>query len=108
MGEVKSGVGGRGTHLTLSPPTPPKMSEFDLTNVRIERVANGVIVECNYKMKPGAESKAKKGSGRDYVDYDVRNPSEKHAFNDLEEASAFITARLLGKEYSKPAAKKKA
>lgn len=97
---VKEGYAG-GTHAVLKAPTPPNMTDFDLTNVTIERAENGVVVECRYKMKPDVEKKMKGKAGRDYVDYDVRNPSEKHVFNDIAEAAEFLEARLLGKAYEK-------
>ena len=90
-----------GTRAVMSPPTPPKMSDFDLTSVRIERVNNGVVIECNHKMKPEVEQKMRGKSGKDYVEYDVRNPSEKHVFDDVSAASEFIEARLMGKDYEK-------
>lgn len=96
-----TGIGGKGTHSTLVAPTPPKMSEFDLTNVRIERAENGVVVECNYRMKPEVQKKMQGKNGNGYVDYDVRQPTEKHVFNDIAAAAEFLEARLLGKEYTK-------
>ena len=99
--ETKIGTGGRGSHTVMKPPTPPKLSDYDLTNVRIERAENGVVVECNYKMKPEAEKKLKGKDGKGYVDWDLRNSTEKHVFNNIAEAAEFLEARLLGKDYAK-------
>ena len=87
------------THAVMTAPEAPDLKDFDLTNVPIDRVANGVVVECRYKMKP--EAQAKKQKGKDYIDYDSRYPNDKHAFNDMDEAAAFITGRLLGKSAEK-------
>ena len=91
------------THAVLRPPSKPKMSDYDLTQVRIERVENGCTVECNFKMKPEVEKAMRGKSGRDYIDYDVRNTTEKHVFNNIGEAASFIEARLMGKDYGKQA-----
>lgn len=99
--DVSPGIGGRGTHAVLKAPSKPNMSDYDLTNVRIERVENGCTVECNFKMKPEAEKTMKGKDGKNYVDYDIRNTSEKHVFNNISEAAEFIEARLLGKSYDK-------
>lgn len=101
MSQVAKGVGGRGTKTTVSGQQSPNMKDFDMTNVRIERAQNGVVVECNHKMKPEAQAKMGKGNG-DYVDYDSRNPTEKHVFNDMESASKFIKSRLAGEDYDAP------
>lgn len=106
MYEVGKNSLGR-THAVLKAPSKPKMSDFDLTNVRIERAENGVVVECNYRMKPEVELKMKGKDGKTYIDYDVRSPSEKHVFNNIEESAEFLEARLLGKDYQKHERKEK-
>lgn len=98
--QVKQNAVGN-THVTMKPPSMPKMSEYDLTNVRIKRVSNGCTVECNYKMKPETEAKMRGKNGKEYLDYDLRNPTEEHVFNNIGEAAEFIEARLLGKDYEK-------
>ena len=98
---VSIGVGGKGTHAVMKPPSKPKMSDYDLTQVRIERVENGCSIECNFKMKPEVEKAMRGKSGKEYVDYDVRNTTEKHVFNNIEEAAEFVEARLMGKDYQK-------
>ena len=98
---VSIGVGGKGAHAVMKPPSKPKMSDYDLTQVRIERVENGCSIECNFKMKPEVEKAMQGKSGKEYVDYDVRNSTEKHVFNNIEEAAEFIEARLMGKDYQK-------
>lgn len=100
MYDVKEDALGR-THSVMKPPAKPKMTDYDLTQVRIERVENGCTVECNYRMKPDAEKALRGKDGKTYVDYDVRNITEKHVFNDIGEAAEFIEARLLGKDYQK-------
>ena len=102
-----------GTSAVMKPPTPPKMSDFDLTSVRIEPAENGCVVECSYRMKPAVEQKMKAAKGKDgYIDYDVRNPSVKKVFAG-EEAKAIQSAihdALNGKKESageKPASKAK-
>lgn len=109
--EVTQRPAGPGTKTTMKPPTPPKMSDFDLTSVRIEPAENGCVVECSYRMKPDVQQKAEAAKGKGgYVDYDVRNPSTKKVFAG-EEAKAIVTAihdALNGKKESggKPAASK--
>lgn len=94
------GVGGRGTKTVMKPPTPPKSSDYDMTDIHIERVNNGVVVECTHKMKPEAEKKMS-GAGKNYVAYDTRHKREKHAFNDMAAAAEFIESTLMGKAQAK-------
>lgn len=89
------------THATLRPPSKLKMSEYDLTNVRIERAENGCTIECNFRMKPETEKSLRGKDGKNYVDYDIRNITEKHVFNDIGEAAQFMESRLLGKDWQK-------
>lgn len=110
--EVKaSAMSPKGTHATLKAPTPPKMSDYDLTSIKIREIENACIVECSYTMKPAAVDKIKKATKRDYVDYDVRETREEHSFPEREQAAEFISARVLGKEHAgspkKPDAKPK-
>ena len=92
-----------GAHATMKAPTPPKLSDYDLTDVRISRAANGVSVECEHCLKPEVEKAMKAKNGKDhYLDYDIRRKSEKFVFNDLPKAAEFIEARLLGKDYATP------
>lgn len=107
----KSTMSPKGTHATLKAPTPPKMSDYDLTSIKIREIENACIVECSYRMKPSAVDKIKKATKRDYVDYDVRESQEEHSFPEREAAAEFISARVLGKEHAgspkKPDAKGK-
>jgi hypothetical protein len=92
----------------MEPPKPPKMSDFDLTNIRIEPAENGCIVECSYKMKPEVQKKMS-GKKGEYVDYDVRNPSIKKVFTgeQAEEIKEAMHATLHGKEEAKATTKSK-
>lgn len=99
--ETAVGTGGRGTKTVMKPPTPPKSSDYDMTDIHIERVNNGVVVECTHKMKPDVEKKMSGKDGKNYVDYDTRHKREKHAFNDMAAAAEFIESTLLGKGYEK-------
>lgn len=98
--KVSERTAGPGMRAVLSPPTPPKASDFDLSSVRIEPAHNGCIVECTYKMKPDVEQKMKGKAGKDYVDYDVRNPTIKKVFQgaEAEAIKAAIQAALSGKK----------
>ena len=89
------------TEAVLSPAEPPEISDYDLTDARLESAKNGVIVTCEHKLKPDVERKMKGKEGKNYVDYEVRNRSTKHVFNDRGEATEFLASRLMGKE-SKP------
>src|SRR3990167_9939892 len=100
MYNVSMNSSGR-THAVLKPPSKPKMSEYDLTNVRIERAENGCTIECNFRMKPETEKSMRGKECKNYVDYEVRNITEKHVFNDIGEAAQFMEARLLGKDWQK-------
>ena len=91
----RAGAIGPSNHDTLKPATKPNMKDYDLTRIGIDRADNGVIVNCSYKMKPEAALKATKG--KDYLDYDQRNPDEKHVFDDMSAAAEFIEGRLTGK-----------
>lgn len=89
-----------GTRAILKAPTPPKMSDYDLTRIGIREIENACIVECSYTMKPAALDKLKKATKRDYVDYETRESREEHSFTTREEAAEFISARVLGQEHA--------
>ena len=102
--KVEARSSGPGTSAVMKAPSKPKMSDFDLQNIRIENAENGLIVECSYRMKSAVEQ-AMKGKKDGYVDYDVRNPSVKKVFTG-EEASAIQAAlhsALNGKKEAVPA-----
>ena len=68
--------------------------DYILKSVSFDKVENGVIATCSYKLKPEAEAKAKKADHNSYIDYDVRNKEVKHVFEDYAGARDFLVKEL--------------
>lgn len=70
---------------------PDSEKDFQLSGIRIDDAENGVVIKCEYRLKPDVEAKMRKASQN--IPYYGDN-SESHVFEDNKDALAFITGEL--------------
>lgn len=70
---------------------PDSDKDFQLSALRIKDAENGVVITCEYRLKPAVEAKMRKGN--QHIPYYGDN-SEDHVFEDKKDALAFITSEL--------------
>lgn len=67
----------------------PKDSDYYLSSINIEPAQNGVIINCNYRMKEKVRN-----SYRNQGIYDTYKDGPKTIFDDYDDASEFVLAEL--------------
>lgn len=72
---------------------PDDDKDYQLCGVRIEDAENGVVVKCEYRLKPEVEAKMRKSNGGMGCYYGGDN-SESHVFEQKADAQAFINGEL--------------
>ena len=70
---------------------PDSDKDFQLSGIRIDDAENGVVIKCEYRLKPEIEQKMRKS--QQSIPYYGDN-SESHVFEDKADALKFITGEL--------------
>lgn len=92
-------------HTSITPESEGMdFKKYNLTGIEVDSVDNDVIISCRYKMKPDLEAKAEKAANSG-LDYNQRYQSERHVFEDMSKATAFVEARMSGKDHKPDAVK---